>query len=166
MKLAGLEASGRVVVRADPQLQLSEADSAHRWEVIGQICELQTKTSKLARDIGSLVDGLASLEESVKGVEAFDDGLQKMLTDLLGDARQLAFRQGGSNSALSGAYRSIESSPFAPTAIQARVLEETTAAHVKQVQALEGLLETRVPALEKQMNDKGIPRVVVRDGGR
>ncbi len=110
------------------------------------------------------MEGLESLEESVEGVEAFDDSLKEMLTELLEEARELGRRQDRSNSTLSGLYRSIESSPFAPTATQLLSLEEATAAHEEQVPAYEKLIETRVPALEKEMNDKGIPRVVTRRG--
>lgn len=162
LEVAGREATTTVEVEADPQLLRSEAERAHRWEVIGEIRELQTETSRAAQNTRSLVAGLESLEESVAGVEAFDDSLKEMLAELLEEARELGRRQDSSNSTLSGLYRSIESSPFAPTATQLRRLEETTSAHQERSPDYDNLIETRVPALEKAMNDAGIPRVVTR----
>ena len=162
LEVAGRQATTTVEVEADPQLLRSEAERAHRWQVIGEIRELQTETSRAARNTRSLVAGLESLEESVAGVEAFDDSLQEMLTELLQKTRELGRRQDSSNSTLSGLYRSIESSPFAPTATQLRRLEETRSAHQERSPDYDNLIETRVPALEKAMNDAGIPRVVTR----
>jgi hypothetical protein len=165
LEVAGREATTTVEVEADPQLVRSEAERVHRWEVISEIRELQTATSRAAQNTRSLVEGLESVAPSVEGVEAFDDSLEEMLEKLLEEARELESRQNRANRTFSSVFRSIESSPFAPTATQLRQLEEATTSIEDQAPAYEALIETRVPALEKAMQDAGIPHVVIRRGG-
>ncbi len=98
----------------------------------------------------------------MEDVEAFDDSLQEKLTQLLGDTRMVAFQHGRANGLLSGAYNNIEGSPFLPTATDLRRVDEAVAAHAEHVRTYDELVETQVPALEQEMNEKGIPRVVIQ----
>ena len=151
-----------VVIDPDPDLIVSDADAERRWEVIDQLRPLQAELTDAARSWRELREGLEGLEESVDGVEAFGDSLGEKLTELLDETRTMAFQQGRTSDTVSDLYRNIESTPFPPTATQLRQLDEVIAAHAEQSAAYDALIANQVPALEQEMDDKGIPRLVIR----
>ena len=74
----------------------------------------------------------------------------------------LAFQHGRANGLLSSAFNNIEGSPFTPTATNLRQVDEAIAAHAEHVRTYDELVETQVSTLEQEMNEKGIPRVVIQ----
>ncbi|MCH2279893.1 MAG: hypothetical protein MK358_13635, partial [Vicinamibacterales bacterium] len=114
------------------------------------------------RAIGELRSELEALEASMDDVEAFADSLHEKLAQLLDETRIVAFQHDHANGLLSGAYNNIEGSPFAPTATHLRQVDEATSAHAEHVQTYDALIDERVLALEREMNEKGIPRIVIR----
>ena len=156
------EATTSLTLDPDPELARTEAERLARWSAIERIRPLQVEFGTTGRAIGELQSELQALEESMEDVDAFDESLQEKLDQLLEDTRMLAFRHGRANSLLSGAYNNIEGSPFAPTATNLRQVGEAVAAHAEHVDTYDELIDTQVAALEQEMNDKGIPRVVIR----
>ncbi len=156
------EATTTLTLDPDPELVRSEEERLARWSAIERIRPLQVEFGATGRTIGELESQLQALEESLEDVEAFDESLQEKLDQLLEDTRMLAFRHGRANSLLSGAYNNIEGSPFAPTATNLRQVDEAIAAHAEHVQSYDELIEARLPVLEQEMNEKGIPRVIIR----
>jgi hypothetical protein len=59
-------------------------------------------------------------------------------------------------------FGQISGSPFAPTATQREELEDLQKDFDKQSTALETLLKKTIPAIEKQLNDAGVPRISVK----
>jgi len=156
------EATTTLTLDPDPELVRTEDERLARWSAIQRIRPLQVEFGTTGRAIGELQSQLQALEESMEDVEAFDESLQEKLDQLLDDTRMLAFRHGRANSRLSGAYNNIEGSPFGPTATNLRQVDEAVAAHAEHLQTYDELIETQVPALEQEMNEKGIPRVIIR----
>ncbi len=156
------EATTSLTLDPDPELVRTEADRLARWNAIERIRPLQVEFGETTRALRELQSALEDLEESIRDVEAFDESLQEQLTELLTDTRMLAFQHGRANSLLSGAYNNIESSPFVPTATDLRRVDEAVAAHAEHTEIYDELIEIRVPALEQEMNEKGIPRVVIQ----
>jgi hypothetical protein len=66
------------------------------------------------------------------------------------------------NRSIAQFFGQISGSPFRPTATQREVLEDLQKEFDKQSAALETLLTKTVPAIEKQLNDAGVPRISVK----
>ena len=162
MQVGDNETTTTLIVETDPDLVRTEEERLARWSAIKRIRPLQVEFLSTGTAIRELQQQLEALEESMEDVEAFDESLQEMLTELLTDTRMLAFQHGRANSLLSGAYNNIEGSPFVPTATDLRRVDEAVAAHTEHTETYDELIDTRVPALEQEMNATGIPRVVIR----
>ena len=156
------EATTSLILDTDPDLVRTEEERLARWNAIERIRPLQVEFRETTRAIRELQSALENLEASSEDVEAFDESLREQLTLLLTDTRMLAFKHGRANSLLNGAYNNIESSPFVPTATDLRRVDEAVAGYAEYVQTYDELIDTRVPALEREMDDKGIPRLVIR----
>ncbi|HEX9698136.1 MAG TPA: hypothetical protein VGD06_01645 [Acidobacteriota bacterium] len=156
------EETTTLVIEPDPELARTEAERLARWNAIERIRPLQVELGETGDAIDELESQLQALETSMRGVEVFDDSLREKLTALLDDTRMLAFRHRRANGLLSGAYNAIESSPFAPTATHLRQVDEAVAAHAEHVRTYDELVATRVPALVQEMDEKGIPRLIIR----
>jgi hypothetical protein len=150
------------MVEPDLDLVRTEEERLARWDAIVRIRTLQVQFGASGRAIGELRSQLEALEASMEDVEAFDDSLHEKLTQLLDETRIVAFQHDHANGLLSGAYNNIEGSPFAPTATHLRQVDEAVSAHAEHVQTYDALIDERVLALEREMNEKGIPRVVIR----
>jgi hypothetical protein len=59
-------------------------------------------------------------------------------------------------------FGQISGSPFAPTVTQREELEDLQKDFEKQSAALETLLNKTVPAIEKQLNEASVPRILVK----
>ena len=156
------EETTTLVIEPDPELARTEEERLARWNAIERIRPLQVELGETGDAIDELESQLQALETSMRGVEVFDDSLREKLTALLDDTRMLAFRHRRADGLLSGAYNAIESSPFAPTATHLRQVDEAVAAHAEHVRTYDQLVATRVPALEQEMDEKGIPRLIIR----
>jgi len=59
-------------------------------------------------------------------------------------------------------FGQIIGSPFVPTMTQREELEDLQKEYDTQSAALDTLLKKTVPAIEKQLNDAGVPRISVK----
>ena len=162
VKVGDNEAVTTLMVDPDADLVRTEEERLARWDAIVRIRALQVQFGASGRAIGELRSELEALEASMEDVEAFDDSLHEKLTQLLDETRIVAFQHDHANGLLSGAYNNIEGSPFAPTATHLRQVDEAVSAHAEHVQTYDALIDERVLALEREMNEKGIPRIVIR----
>jgi len=66
------------------------------------------------------------------------------------------------NRSVTQLFGQISGSPFTPTATERDELEDLQKDFDKQSAALDALLNKTVPAIEKQLNDAGVPRINVK----
>jgi len=59
-------------------------------------------------------------------------------------------------------FGQISGSPFRPTVTQRDELDDLQKDFAKQSAALDTLVKTAVPAIEKQLNDANVPRISVK----
>jgi archaellum component FlaC len=158
------EASTSITVEADPELDITEADRQKRWETLDRVLPLMANIRKGAEQSGSLKDQLDELEKSLKEQETIPDEIKESVKGLVEEVELLSHRMNRMSSEVSRLYRVVESSPFVPTETQIRVLGEIEARYRSESASLDELTGTKIPALERQLNEHQVPRIKVGSG--
>src|SRR5262249_11960652 len=183
-KVGDKEQSQKVVVEDDPRIALSAADRAARADAIRQLYAMAKSTDKERRSLEGLQIALKNTREQGKKdagkppapkipdevVKAADD-LQKKVDDLahkyfreregLGNAGPpLEWRPDPLTQQVQELLRDLDGFAAAPGGQQRERLAELTPLVADASAQAKKILEEDLPALNKKMNDAGIPHIV------
>lgn len=147
-----------VRVEPDPTAAVTSQEIETRRSVITAVMALQAKTDPANTRAESLDTQLTALAHSVDAPATAKDALASAVKE----SETVKTEMARINRSVGQLFGQISGSPFAPTATQREELEDLQKDFDKQSAALETLLKKTVPAIEKQLNDAGVPRISVK----
>jgi len=186
------EQSRTITVEEDPRITISAEDRAARRQALAQLAQMTAAATAAQRSMTGLRTSLSNFLEGAKrpGAAKLPENVQKAAEDLLKKVEETckkfaALAQCGE----SAAGRGAAGPPlvYTPPPITQRIgqltggIENYTAAptawQLDQIKLLQGLLsdaggaarkltQEDLPALNKMMNDAGVPHISVPTGGR
>jgi len=155
----GQEFTTPVRVDPDPDVTVSNDDIQTRRSVIASLMALQATTEPANSRADSLDTQLDALSKAVPDApQPVKDALATALKESNTEKTEMA----RINRAVTQLFGQISGSPFLPTATQRDELADSQKDFDKQSAALDTLLKTTVPAIEKQLNDANVPRISVK----
>lgn len=184
IKAAGKEESQKVIVEDDPRLQISAADRAARSEAIQQLYTMAKTADKDRKTIVGIKDGLKAAREQWKkdadkpdapkipeDIKKAADELQKKVD---GIAEKYAREREGLGNAgpafewkpeplpqqVQSLLRDLDGFWAAPGGQQKEKLAEVTPLVSDASAQVKKIAEEELPALNKKMNDAGIPHII------
>ena len=119
---------------------------------------LQAKTDPANTRAESLDTQLTALAH---GVDA-PAPIKEALASAVKESTTVKTEMARINRSIGQLFGQLAGSPFRPTTTQREELEDLQKDFEKQSGALETLLQKTVPAIEKQLNDAGVPRISVK----
>jgi hypothetical protein len=155
------EASTPITVEPDPEFVVTESDRRERWQVLERLLPLRTDIYRSAKKSGSLKDQLEKLQKSLDEREGLPDELKETVEGLAEELRNLTHRMKRMSSEVTRLYRTVEGSPHLPTETQVRVLGEIETRYRRESSILDELIDTKIPELEKRLNEHQVPRITV-----
>jgi photosystem II stability/assembly factor-like uncharacterized protein len=184
IKAGSKEATQKVVVEDDPRLQMSPADRAARHEAIEQLYVLAKTADKDRKTIEGIKEGLKAAREQWKKdadkpdapkipeeIKKSADELQKKV-DAVAE-KYVREREGLGNAGppfewkpeplpiqVQGLLRDLDGFWAAPGGQQKEKLAELTPLISEGSAQVKKMAEEDLPALNKKMNDAGIPHIV------
>jgi hypothetical protein len=147
-----------VRVEPDPAVAVTSEEIQTRRSVITTVMALQAKTDPANTRADSLDTQLSALAHSVDAPGAAKDALASAAKE----SETVKTEMARINRAIGQLFGQISGSPFAPTVTQREELEDLQKDFEKQSAALETLLNKTVPAIEKQLNEASVPRILVK----
>jgi chromosome segregation ATPase len=159
LKVDEREASTSFTVEADPELQITEADRRTRWETLERLIPLQADIYKSAKQGDAIKKQIDALQKSLEDQEGVPDAIQDNVKELAEEIGLLSYRLNRLNSEVSRLYRTVEGSPHRPTDTQRRVVSEIETRYQSERGTLDELTESKIPELERQLNENQIPRI-------
>ncbi len=166
----GEEKVGKIEVRMDPEVEVSEADLEAQHEAAKRLTRMQQEASEALTTITGLQGQFKSLtgdleahgdETLIAEAEAITDKLETLRLKLVSDPggyRSPTQLQGKVNSLLSA----VGSVSHRPTAAQSEWID-TFDSELRAVRAeLDTLVNQDVVAFNRKMNESGVPRVFVK----
>jgi photosystem II stability/assembly factor-like uncharacterized protein len=158
----GEEFTTPVVVDADPLVTTTAEDRAKRRTVVASVLALQGKTEPASVRAESASDQLAALRKSVDAFAPAPAVVKSAAKDAAEQAAKIKTELARVNRSTTQLFGQISGSPFLPTDTQRLELEDLSKEFADQSAALTTLLTTTLPALDKQLNDAGVPRIIVK----
>jgi len=153
----GKELSTPVLVEADPAVTITNEDRATRRSIITAVLELQGKTQRESTRADALDTQLSALAKTDA-----PSPIKKALTDAAKEAAAQKTELARINRSTGQLFGMVIGSPFLPTTTQREELEDLDKDFDKHSTELETLLKKTVPAIEKQLNDAGVPRISIK----
>jgi hypothetical protein len=147
-----------VHVEPDPTITLTSQEIETRRSLITTVMAFQAKTEPANTRAESLDTQLTTLSRGIDAPAAAKDALASAVKESETVRTEIA----RINRSIGQLFGQISGSPFPPTATQREELEDLQKDFDKQSTALETLLKKTVPAIEKQLNDAGVPRITVK----
>jgi len=184
IKAGGKEDSQKVVVEGDPRLQISAADRAARSEAIQQLYALAKTTDKDRKTIQGIKDGLKAAREQWKKdadkpeAPKIPEEIQKAAEELQKKVDAVAEKYAREQEGLGNAgppfmwkpeplpqqaqslLRDLDGFWAAPGGQQKDKLAELPPLVTDASAQVKKIAEEDLPALNKKMNDAGIPHIV------
>jgi len=157
LTVAGKELSTPVLVEADSTVTITSEDRAKRRSIITAVLELQAKTQRESTRADTLDLQLSALAK----IDA-PESIKKSLTDAAKQAATQKTELARINRSTGQLFGLVSGSPFLPTTTQREELEDLDKDFDKHSMEFETLLKTTVPAIEKQLNDAGVPRISMK----
>jgi photosystem II stability/assembly factor-like uncharacterized protein len=158
----GEEFTTPVVVDADPLVTTTAEDRAKRRTVVASVLALQGKTEPASVRAESASDQLAALRKSVDAFAPAPAVVKSAAKDAAEQAAKIKTELARVNRSTTQLFGQISGSPFLPTDTQRLELEDLSKEFADQSAALTTLITTTLPALDKQLNDAGVPRIIVK----
>ena len=184
IKAGSKEATQQVVVEDDPRLQISEADRAARSEAVQQLYAMAKTTDKDRKTIQGFKDGLkaardqwkkdADKPEAPKIPEEIQKAAEELQKKVDAVAEKYVREQQGLGNAgppfewkpeplpqqVQSLLRALDGFWAAPGGQQKEKLAELTPLVSDNSALVKKIAEEDLPALNKKMNDAGIPHIV------
>jgi hypothetical protein len=155
----GQEYTTPILVDPDPDVNISTDDLHKRRDTITAVITLQAKTEPANTRADSLDTQLDTLS---KGVPEAPAAIKDALATALKESNKVKTEMARINRGVTQLFGQISSSPFLPTGTQRDELEDLQKDFEKQSAALDTLVKTTVPGIEKQLNDANVPRISMK----
>ncbi|HEX3743549.1 MAG TPA: hypothetical protein VHW09_06455 [Bryobacteraceae bacterium] len=155
----GKEFTTPVHVDADPDVNASSDDIRTRRTVITAAIALQAKTEPANAKVDSLDTQLEALSKDVPDAPS---PIKEALAKALKESNTLKTEMARINRGVTQLFGQVSGSPFLPTVTQRDDLADLEKDFGKQSAALDALLKTTVPGIEKQLNQANVPRISVK----
>ena len=155
----GQEYTTPIHVEPDPDVNISTADMQTRRGVINTVIALQAKTEPANSKADTLDTQLDGLSKAVTDAAA---PIKDAMASTLKESNTVKTEMARINRGVTQLFGQVSGSPFLPTGTQREQLEDLQKDFDKQSAALDKLLKTTVPELEKQLNDANVPRISVK----
>jgi len=189
----GKEVSKKVMVEEDPRIQISDADRAARRQVLNQLYEMAGDAGRSQRSITGLRTALNEALKSWKrpGPPQVPDDIRKAAEELLKKVEEACLKFAsrsqcteaeGEGLGAAGPPLVVEAPPLpvrigrllgqfdgytaAPTATQRKELDVLSEMLPDASAAVRKLVEEDLPALNKKMNEAGVPHIRIERPGR
>ena len=184
IKAGGKQATQKVTVEADPRIQISAADRAARREAIDKLYAMAKTTAKDRKTIEGIKEGLKNARDQWKK-DAGKPDAPKIPEDIVKAADELQKkvdavaekyardREGLGNAGppfqwkpdplpdqAQGLLGDLDGFSAAPGGQQTERIAELTTLVGEASAAVKNISEVDLPALNKKMNDAGIPHIV------
>ncbi|HVC20977.1 MAG TPA: hypothetical protein VNE16_12925 [Vicinamibacterales bacterium] len=160
----GRQLTTPVEVKADPLVRITEADRTARRAVVDRLVDVQKQADADAAKAASADRQMQALKKAVTAAPNVPAGIRRGVDRLAGEAAGLKTDLGKTNSTVLRLYREITGSPFLPTVTQRQELDEAAQDLRTHGGRLATMLSKTIPALERQMDEAHVPRVVVGKG--
>ncbi len=154
----GKDLTTPVRVEADPTVTLTSDEMQTRRTVITSLMALQAKTEPANTRADSLDIQLGTLARGLDAPAAAKDAIASAVKE----SDKVKTEMARINRSVGQLFGQISGSPFVPTMTQREELEDLQKEYDTQSVTLETLLKKTVPAIEKQLNDAGVPRISVK----
>src|SRR5262249_2051013 len=158
----GRDFSSPVVVEGDPLVPLASDDRGKRRLIITSLLRLQAQADPAAVRAESTSDQLEALTRSLSNAANTPAAIRSAVTSAAKQADGLKTELARINRSISQLYGQVNGSPFLPTETERDELEDLQKEYSDRSAALDTLLRTTIPSLEKQLNEAGIPRISVK----
>ncbi|HTK28891.1 MAG TPA: hypothetical protein VL309_05040, partial [Vicinamibacterales bacterium] len=158
----GRELTTPVVVEADPLVPLTTEERAARRTAIAAIMALQAKTEPAARQVASIGSQLAAVSKSLAGAPNATPAIRNAAQAAVKEAEALETELARINRSVTQLYGQVNGSPFLPTRTEHDEIDDLGREFGAKASSLDTLVKTTIPALERQMNEAGIPRIAVK----
>jgi photosystem II stability/assembly factor-like uncharacterized protein len=162
LTINGKDLTTPIVVEADPLVTINTDDRSQRRGVITTALDLQAKSEPASVRAESASDQLEALAKSVDGVAGAPVAVKKTTKDAAAQAATIKTELARITRSTTQLFGQISGSPFVPTDTQRQELEDLQKELAEQSSALNTLLAATIPSVEKQLNDAGVPRIVIR----
>ena len=143
-------------------MTLTEADRATRRLVVDAVLALQGKIEPLSARADSADTELQALAKSVASVPKAPAAAKDALTGAVKAAGTLKTEAARLNRSILQLWGQVSGSPFLPTTTERDELTDLEHGFDTENGAFEKLVTATVPAIEKQLNDAGVPRLVIK----
>src|SRR5439155_1023693 len=185
------EQSKKIVVEEDPRIVISAQDRAARRQALAQLAQMTATATAAQRSLTGLHTSVSSFLEASKrpGATKPPENVQKAADDLLKKAEETCKKFAAPLQCGDRTNRGAAGPPlvYIPPTITQRVgqllagIESYTAPptawQLDQIKLLQGMLsdaggaarklaQEDLPALNKMMNEAGMPHIVIPGGGR
>jgi hypothetical protein len=184
IKAGSKEASQKVVVEEDPRIQLSATDRTTRHEAIEKLYAMAKTTAKDRKTIEGIKEAVKNARDQWKkdagkpDAPKIPDDIQKAAEELQKKVDAVAEkfardREGLGNAGppfewkpdplpdqVQGLLGDLDGFAAAPGGQQTERITELTALVSEASAAVKNIADTDLPALNKKMNDAGIPHIV------
>jgi len=189
--LGSTEQSKKLTVEEDPRVVISAQDRAARWQALTQLSQMTASANASQRSMTGLHTAVSNLLESSKrpGGTRLPENVQKAAEDLLKNVEVTCRKFAAPAQCGDRSNRGAAGPPlvYTPPTLTQRIgqlfggIESYTAPptvwQLDQIKLLQGMLtdasgsarklaQQDLQALNKMMNDAGMPHIVVPSGGR
>ncbi|HLH39256.1 MAG TPA: hypothetical protein VKX39_08930 [Bryobacteraceae bacterium] len=154
----GREYTTPVHVEADPSVTLTTEQIDSRRKIITEVMALQSKTDPANTKADSLDTQLSGLARNPDAHAAAKDALDAAVKD----SEKVKTEMARINRGVNQLFSQISGSPFVPTETQRQELEDLEQEFAQESAALDTLVQKTVPAIEKKLNDAGVPRITLK----
>ncbi len=158
LTVEGREYTTPIHVDADPAVSLTTEQIESRRSLITAVMTLESKTDPANARAESLNTQLDALAKTVDKPASAKDALASAVKE----SDTVKTEMARINRQVTQLFGQISGSPFSPTATEREELEDLQQEFDKQSAALDSLVHKTVPAIEKQLNDAGVPRISVQ----
>jgi len=159
LTIDGKEFTTPIHVDADPYANVSADEIQARRGVITAVMALQARTEPASTRADSLDTQLDSLSKNVPDAPA---AIKDTIAAALKESGKVKTEMARINRGVTQLFGQVSGSPFLPTGTQREQLEDLQKDFEKQSEALDTLLKTTVPGIDKQLNDANVPRISVK----
>jgi hypothetical protein len=156
-----------VVVRPDPQDQLTPTERRERWTFLTRADDLQRASARTSMEIRDLINRAQAARQAAAASDRAPASLSRDLETLVGELNNLTRsgagggRRGGGGNFTGGfsASAARQGTIGKPTLDQQEALAAAVAASEALTGALAGLRADRIPALDRQLAAAGLPTI-------
>jgi photosystem II stability/assembly factor-like uncharacterized protein len=162
LTVGGREYTTPVVVEADPDVTMTGEARADRRRVLDDTFALQAKTEPLAEKAESAATQLQAVSTAIASAPKVPADAKQALDAAIKAADDLQEATAKLNRTTLQLFNQLSGSPYPATATERAELADLIKEHGKREPEFATLTKTTIPAIEKQLNDAGVPRVIIK----